>query len=458
MAAAIRMRLDALPPEFASKRNLEQKLRYVATALGTRLVDSVTPADVLQVLAKLTKLSPQSREHVRMAGQGLYSFLDEKAGLFSGPNPFKKAGKVRVPKREVGFYTPEQVAQLFAALSPEHRPAVATSVLTGLRKGEVRVLRKDEVHLVERYLLVRRSGHRDTTKGGRERRVPIPEVLVPTLEEQLATPGPHLFPRPGTTKPFGPSWRIHDIIRRALVRARLVQAWTHVCRRKGCGFREERQNDAPSRCPRCNFQLWPKGTPLTLRFKHLRSTWGTVAYQTTKDIRLVAEVLGHADVETTRAHYAVALPEHVRAGSDAVAATLDPWRPRGVKTEEAQVLPRKVEDLHGGRNVNKNEGLARQRKAGEGRSIPTGQFPKPQATGSIPVGVTRPASQPHGKQGVLLSGDVQARSLDRVPGGLPSFLYVIPHRARDAGRGPRRIAPCRWTLPWVENCIFMVKQ
>ena len=36
----------------------------------------------------------------------------------------------------------------------------------------------------------------------------------------------------------------------------------------------------------------------------LRSTFGTNLYQETGDIYLVADVLGHADVNTTRKHYA----------------------------------------------------------------------------------------------------------------------------------------------------------
>lgn len=36
----------------------------------------------------------------------------------------------------------------------------------------------------------------------------------------------------------------------------------------------------------------------------LRSTYGTTLYQETGDIYLVADVLGHKDVNTTKKHYA----------------------------------------------------------------------------------------------------------------------------------------------------------
>lgn len=44
----------------------------------------------------------------------------------------------------------------------------------------------------------------------------------------------------------------------------------------------------------------------------LRSTFGTSLYQSTGDIYLVADVLGHADVNTTRKHYAAMTDQHKR--------------------------------------------------------------------------------------------------------------------------------------------------
>ena len=43
----------------------------------------------------------------------------------------------------------------------------------------------------------------------------------------------------------------------------------------------------------------------------LRSTYGTTLYQETGDIYLVADTLGHKDVNTTKKHYA-AIDEHRR--------------------------------------------------------------------------------------------------------------------------------------------------
>jgi integrase/recombinase XerC len=42
----------------------------------------------------------------------------------------------------------------------------------------------------------------------------------------------------------------------------------------------------------------------------LRSTFGTALYENTGDLYLVAEVLGHSSVETTRKHYANISNQH----------------------------------------------------------------------------------------------------------------------------------------------------
>ena len=50
----------------------------------------------------------------------------------------------------------------------------------------------------------------------------------------------------------------------------------------------------------------------------LRSTYGTTLYRETGDIYLVADVLGHRSVDTTRKHYAAMEEENRRAAARAV--------------------------------------------------------------------------------------------------------------------------------------------
>ena len=56
----------------------------------------------------------------------------------------------------------------------------------------------------------------------------------------------------------------------------------------------------------------------TITPHNLRSTYGTALYRETGDIYLVADVLGHADVNTTKKHYARLTDDRRRAASKAV--------------------------------------------------------------------------------------------------------------------------------------------
>ncbi len=60
-------------------------------------------------------------------------------------------------------------------------------------------------------------------------------------------------------------------------------------------------------------------TPLKKITPHkLRSTYGTALYRETGDIYIVADVLGHKDVNTTRKHYAAITEDHRRSVASAV--------------------------------------------------------------------------------------------------------------------------------------------
>ena len=69
--------------------------------------------------------------------------------------------------------------------------------------------------------------------------------------------------------------------------------------------------------------LVEKYTSIVSPLKHitphkLRSTFGTTLYRETKDIYVVADVLGHKDVNTTKKHYAAISDEIRRQASTSI--------------------------------------------------------------------------------------------------------------------------------------------
>ena len=60
----------------------------------------------------------------------------------------------------------------------------------------------------------------------------------------------------------------------------------------------------------------------------LRSTFGTNLYRETGDIYLVADVLGHSDVNTTRKHYAAIAEDHRRIAAQKTVLREEPVHPK----------------------------------------------------------------------------------------------------------------------------------
>ncbi len=71
--------------------------------------------------------------------------------------------------------------KVLAALPGWRRPFVQTAYYTGMRRGEIAGLRRDQVSLSRRIILI---GPEDT-KEGQWKRVPIHRSLVPVLEEVM---------------------------------------------------------------------------------------------------------------------------------------------------------------------------------------------------------------------------------------------------------------------------------
>jgi integrase len=328
----VRLYLESLPSEYRSKQHLEGRFRLrILPHLGEVMCRAMTPADVKRMLAANADASPQTREHLRVAVQGSFTFLIRELKLVTGENPAAELPKVAIPKRRPKFLQLEDVPRLLAAVPAQHRAVFTVAVGTGLRKGELLALRWEDVDVARRTIHVARSHDSETTKGKRSRAVPVPQWLQPVLSE-LAGQARSPFVFPNAQGQQQAEWlALHRVMKTALARAGLVQGFDHRCitrgKRKGCGYVERRANSTRVRCPKCNTRvsqardhalLWPTAVPLDISFKDLRSTFGTWAYAQTGDIRFVQKVLGHEDVRVTEERYSFVQREHMLSMADRV--------------------------------------------------------------------------------------------------------------------------------------------
>ncbi len=240
-----------------------------------------------------------------------------RTGTWTGPNVVADVPKRKVPRRPPAYLRAEEVAPLLQALAPHWRPLFATAIFTGLRPSELRALRKLDVDLDRRWIVVCRSGGRNVTKGNRVDGLPIAEELVPYLEAALAASGSELvFPgRRGAmlarATPFS------TILRRAMGRAGLVTGWKFTCRRckaRGEQHVERHPNKAARACDKCGMKLWPTPEVRPLRFYDAtRHTTASLLLQRGAPLQAVQKIMRHSTPTLTTEVYGHLAGDYLRA-------------------------------------------------------------------------------------------------------------------------------------------------
>lgn len=291
-----------------------------ATWLGALPLRQVTGPKIAQYFTELTEsLSPRGKPYSpgsinRIRAQFATVFeLAKEHGKWMGDNPVHATKARPEVKASFDILEAHEVAPTLEHTPHYWRGCLATGILTALRKGELFGLEKRDVDLERRVLLVRRSHGRQTTKGGTHAAVPIHEDLIPYLEEWLDTPGPMLFPDT-SGKRRSHQVNLPAILQRAMARAGFIERWEYVCRRSGCGFRDEQPQaaDQPGKrdCPDCSFRLQATPRARNIRWHEgTRHTLASHALMSGASLASVQAILRHADPRLTIQTYG-----HLSAG------------------------------------------------------------------------------------------------------------------------------------------------
>jgi len=232
-----------------------------------------------------------------------------------GDNPARASRKLEEVRVTPVVYRPEWIEPMLAQVSPYWLGCCVVALTSALRKGELFGLLKADVDLAARVFLIWRSHDNDITKGGTGERVPVPidESAMPFVLVWLDSPGPYLFPDENGER-RKETIKTESILRAAMARAGIVTHYEHVCRRKGCGHREDQPDDGPRRCPApmpgdpdriCGFKLWPVGKAHKINFRAARSTAATQMLKDGVPLAFVQKILRHQDPATTMRYYAL---------------------------------------------------------------------------------------------------------------------------------------------------------
>ncbi len=292
--------------ESAVRRNL------INTELGTLHLVDVTSGKIETYLqSRAGDLSPQTLNHLRRFLVTAFNKA-RQAGRWTGTNPALAVPRRRVPKRLPDFLRVEEVPLVLQVLSERHRPLFATAIYTGMRKGELLGLRKSDVDFATMLITIERSYTNDTTKGKAAATIPIAAELAPYLKAAMERSTSDLvFPKEDGEM-MRSDTKLEAVLRRALGRAGIVRGYVHVCRKKGCGYKERAEDNARRRCPEHGHLLWPKADVRKIRFHDLRHTTASLLLMSGANPASVQRILRHADPRITTEVYGHLLPEYLR--------------------------------------------------------------------------------------------------------------------------------------------------
>jgi integrase len=234
-SGAIRTRSgDAYKP--SAVRGYEQALRArVLQELGGAKLSAVTRADVQRLVERLhaVGLDPSTIRNAVMPLRVIYRRAVKLGDVAVNPTAGLDLPAVRGTRDRIA--SPEEAAALIAALPEGDGALWATAFYAGLRLGELRGLRWEDVDLASGVIRVERSW--DPREGAVEpksragrRAVPVPAVLRDYLVEHRMTQGRAalVFGRSGE-RPFAAS-SIHQRAQRAWKAAGLTSITLHEAR------------------------------------------------------------------------------------------------------------------------------------------------------------------------------------------------------------------------------------
>ena len=270
--------------------------KHLVPFFGDRDLREIEQPDLLRFIqVKLeAKLAPKTIRNALSVLRRVYNVLhaDNKVER----NPAARLGELmrRVDRRiatevaTIDTWTRDEIGALLATAQegePRFHPAPATLFYTGLRRGELLGLKWQDVDLDRGRIHVRRAIVRSqvtTPKSGKGRYVAIAPPLAELLVDVLAARR-----REGLARgwPEIPSWVFPDETGSFLNQDNFARTWRRV-RRKAA----------------------QKGVR-PLRLHCTRHTFASLALESGKSVRWVADQLGHADPAMTLRVYAHAIPD-----------------------------------------------------------------------------------------------------------------------------------------------------
>ena len=279
--------------------------KYAIPRLGHEPLASIRDHHIEEFLGGLeddADLAPKTLNDVRAALHRVF-VLGRARGKWRGQNPVETVERRKVPKAPPRPVLRVHEVTPFLDAAGEWRCLMATALWMALRRGEIFALKKSHMNLADRTLVVAHSHEAETTKGSHADVLPIPQPLVPYLQEAIrASPSELVFPdEKGRMRSRDSDMK--GVVRRILLKAGLVDHYELRCFRRSCRHVEESAEPADKRCPKCVRPLWAKAIARDLGFHGLRHTTATLLLKAKVPYAIVQKIMRHSDPRVTTMTY-----------------------------------------------------------------------------------------------------------------------------------------------------------
>jgi integrase len=324
--------IEGFSPALRSKSFAGYLRKHVVPAIGRIRLRQLRPHPVEALLDELQHkggLTPKSCNDIRASMNRVFTRAAER-GRWNGPNPIAQV------KRRVGLKRPPppilrwHEVPRFLEAAGEWRAVLACAVWMGLRRGEVLALRKQDVNLEDRTMVIGRSHGADTTKGGHADVLPIPKPLVPYLVQAINESDSELLFPAADGKRRSAHTNLKAVVKRTLVHAGLIEKYVLHCRGWKCGHREEAAEPVSKRCPKCDLPLWSKATPRDVGFHGLRHSTATLLLKSKVPYAIVQRIMRHRDPRLTTETYGHLEVDDMRIALDELAERTAPVLPESL--------------------------------------------------------------------------------------------------------------------------------
>jgi integrase len=183
------------PGSVTEKRSILRN--HLLPAFGAKRIDSIGSHHVDELMAQLRKrgLAAKTINNVVGVLHHVLAVAHRWKIVASAPPEVELLDEHRASD-EVDFLSFEEADRLVASAPVFWRPMIALGLETGLRRGELRGLKWDDVDLPNARVTVRRNVYRGvegSPKGGRARQVDLTQRAVDILRAHRHLRGPYVF-------------------------------------------------------------------------------------------------------------------------------------------------------------------------------------------------------------------------------------------------------------------------